>query len=121
MPARERLNRRHWLLAPEQIDTVRQISEREQISGSEVVRRAIEAYDPNFDCERELEAALEVMGESIRDTRSQLAALRERLDETTSDAYRERLRKQARDEVRAHFVAHPEELDAVADHLGWQR
>ncbi|PWG61470.1 hypothetical protein DEM34_16360 [Spiribacter halobius] len=100
---------------------MRRISKQEKISGSEVVRRAIEAYDLDSGRDRDAEAALEVMVESIRVTRSELAALQKRLDETMSHAYRERVRKQVRDDVRAHLVTHPEELDALADYFGGQR
>lgn len=123
MQAKERAIRLHCLMAPKHSDKVRRISEREKVSGSEVIRRAIQAYDPDLDhdLDREVEAALEAMAESIRDTHSELAALRKRLDEPMSHAYRKRAREKARDEVRAHFAAHPEELDALADYFGWQR
>ncbi|PWG61136.1 hypothetical protein [Sediminicurvatus halobius] len=119
----KRFVRRHYLVAPTHIEKVRELSERHGISASAVVRRAIDAYAPEdaVSQEQAAAAALDSMSEALRDTRAQLAAMRERLDERMSESYREREREHARQEVRAYFAAHPEELDALSDYLGGLR
>lgn len=117
METQERFVRRHWLVSPEHIEKVRELSEREHLSASEVVRRALDAYSPGDQREREAEAALEAMSRAIRATRAELAAMRERLDQSLSTEARERDRERVREEVRAHFRDNPEDLDNLAEFL----
>ncbi|RFA26969.1 hypothetical protein CAI21_15490 [Alkalilimnicola ehrlichii] len=116
MEPQENLVRRQYLVSKAQIAKVERLRKREGVGATEIVRRAIEAYDPDAKGanEAEVEAALNAMAEALRETCRELATLRERVVNGLSDEAREANRRQVADETRAYYAAHPEELEAIS-------
>lgn len=56
--------RKHYLLSPENIETLDRLAQAERCSAAEVVRKAIEAYDAGQD-DTALNALLDVVEESL--------------------------------------------------------
>lgn len=118
-----RYKRCHWLVSPEHMRKIQSLAQRERVSASEIVRRAIEAYSPDadYDSEALAGAALDAMSRAIREARLHLADLRGENDELQSETRREREREMLREELRAHFAENPGELDALAEYLATHR
>ncbi|MDZ7811341.1 MAG: hypothetical protein U5L11_16500 [Arhodomonas sp.] len=112
----ERLIRRQYLVSRKHIEKVKLLSQAEGVSDAEIIRRAIEAYDPDATGvnEGELEAALEAMEAALRQTRAEVASLRQRLNERLSDEAIEARRARIAEATRAELRADPGTLDALS-------
>lgn len=116
MEPQENLVRRQYLVSRAQIEKLNRLSKRTNGSAAEVVRRAIDAYDPDAKHagEAEAEVALEAMGKALRETREELARLRRRVEQGPPRQVLEQNRQRATAEARAYFESHPEELEAIS-------
>ncbi|WP_440998058.1 hypothetical protein [Arhodomonas sp. SL1] len=110
------LIRRQYLVGREHIGKVKRLSHAEGVSNAEIVRRAIEAYDPEATDanEGELEAALEAMETALRQAREEVAGLRQRLNERLNDEAIEARRARVAEEARAELRADPGAVDALS-------
>lgn len=115
------LIRRQYLVSKAQARKLERLSKREDVSATEIVRRAIEAYDPDADPARaaELESVLDAMAAALKETRTEVARLRARLTRSRSTAARNAEREEVRREVRAHFQQHSDELEALRRFFDW--
>ena len=97
---------------------VQELAEREGVSKSEIVRRALEAYEPAADAidEEELSAVIRQLVDAVRGTVERVDATLTSLREqrASRDAEREQIREEARRWARAH----PREMAAVARLFG---
>ncbi|WP_440998095.1 hypothetical protein [Arhodomonas sp. SL1] len=115
-PDTERLIRRQYLVSRKHIEKVKQLSQAKGVSDAEIIRRAIDAYDPDATGmnEGELEAALETMETALRQTRDEVAGLRQRLNERLSDEVIEARRARIAEETGAELRADPRALAALS-------
>ncbi|MCP1674436.1 hypothetical protein J2T57_001538 [Natronocella acetinitrilica] len=119
MEADEKYLRKQYLLSAEQVRKIERLRTRgDPVGATEIVRRAIDAYDPDEPSVRaEDAAALDAMEQALQETRAALSAIRERVAaQTAPEMIAERERGVA-DEIRAHYAEHPEALDALGDML----
>jgi hypothetical protein len=117
MEPQQSLLRRQYLVSRAQIEKLELLSRRESVSATEIVRRAIEAYDPDAGGISEAQAlsALSAMAQVLSETRRELSELRERIAEGLSRERSEANRRAAEAEVREYYAAHPEQLEAISE------
>jgi hypothetical protein len=115
----DELLRQQYLVPRRSVAKLRQLSRQHKVSVTEIVRRAIEAYDPlSGDRAAQEAAALELLAEvhgqlrkSIRRIDSEMAALQSRqraLDDGS-------VRDQARQQTEGWLRRNPQALDAFAE------
>lgn len=113
-----RLQRKHYLLSRANLEKIEALSRQLDVSAAEVVRRAVDAYDPIDPRQQELESVVDAMGEAVREaqqaTDAALAQAREA--RITMQRQREDIRARAREEAGRH----PELLEALNELLGGQ-
>ena len=114
MPQREEASVRQQYIFPASLaQTVEQLADKQGLTKSEFVRRAIEAYDPDVEAigEEELSAILGQLTSVVQETIS-------RVDKSLADIRASRARREAeRDQVRAETSRwaeeHPGEMAAI--------
>lgn len=101
--------RRRYALTQANVRKIERLRRRYGVSAGEIVRRAIDAYDPDAE-ELAADAVLEYMGAALRAACEDLAHQRA-ARVTEADHFVAQADERAR--VRAYFIAHPAELDAL--------
>ena len=121
----DELVRQQYLVPRRSVAKLRQLSKQQKVSATEIVRRAIEAYDPLSDDRTAQEAAAldllaEVHGElrkAIRRIDSDMAALRLRQRSLDDGSVRE----QARRDTESWLRRNPQALAGFAELFGGAR
>ena len=117
----DELVRQQYLVPRRSVAKLRQLSREQKVSATEIVRRAIEAYDPSSgDRAAQEAAALDLLAE----VHGQLRKALRRLDEDlTALQTRQRaledgsLRDRARRDTESWLRRHPQALEAIAELL----
>jgi hypothetical protein len=115
----DELIRQQYLVPRRSVAKLRQLSKQQKVSATEIVRRAIEAYDPlSGDRAAQEAAALDLLAEvhgqlrkAMRRIDTDLAALQQR-QQALGDG---RVRDQARRETQSWLRQHPRALAGFAD------
>lgn len=121
------LVRQQYLVPRRSVNKLRQLSKQEKVSATEIVRRAIDAYDPALDGELTAQEEGAVMG-LLEDIHARMRAVVERIDADSAE-WRKRmtalqdgsLREKVRLETEEFFRKHPDALQGIEQLFGSSR
>jgi len=82
MQAAENLVRKQFLIAPRQVEKVQLIAKNKKTSAAEVVRMAIDAFNPDLQTEIEETELFELVSARVKEAIAETQATRKRLTKT---------------------------------------
>lgn len=82
MQAAENLVRKQYLIAPRQIDKIKVLAKRQKTSAAEVVRMAIDAFNPDVPAEMNESELFELVSTRVKEAIADTATTRKRLHKT---------------------------------------
>ncbi|MDJ0782765.1 MAG: hypothetical protein QNJ22_12395 [Desulfosarcinaceae bacterium] len=81
MQAAENLVRKQFLIYPGQVEKIERLARRENTSAAEMVRKAIDAYNPDLPADMGEEDLMELVATRLKEAISDTADTRRRLNE----------------------------------------
>jgi hypothetical protein len=85
MQVAERLIRKQFLISPDQIKKLELLAKKEQTSAAEMVRKAIDAYNPNLAQEMDESELLELVSSRVKEAIADTQTARRSLTKTFKD------------------------------------
>ena len=82
MQVAQRLVRKQFLVSPDQIKKLELLAKKEQTSAAEMVRRAIDAYNPNFPKDTDESELLELVSSRVKEAIAETQRTRNSLTKT---------------------------------------
>jgi predicted DNA-binding protein len=76
------LVRKQFLISPEQVEKLSQLAEEKKVSAAEIVRNAINAYNPDFSADIEESELLDLVSARVKETIAETRKARKHLDKT---------------------------------------
>ena len=80
MQAAENLVRKQYLIAPRQIEKLQLIAKKQKTSAAEVVRMAIDAFNPDTPADMNENELLDLVSQRVKEAIAETRATRERLN-----------------------------------------
>jgi len=112
------LIRKQFMLAGSQVVKLDQIAAEQSASAGEIVRRAIDAYDPSRDWEKETEEILIALEKAVESAGAVVDAACHKIDRMVDDQDRQ---EKTRKEVVSWAKKHPTEMTALVKLFGVHR
>ncbi len=82
MQTAENLVRKQYLIAPQQVEKLQLIAKKQKVSAAEVVRMAIDAFNPDVPAEINEDELFNLVSARVKEAISETQATRKRLNET---------------------------------------
>ena len=82
MQAAEKLVRKQYLIAPRQIDKIKVLAKKQKTSAAEVVRMAIDAFDPDVPAEMNESELFDLVSTRVKEAIADTVTTRKRLNKT---------------------------------------
>lgn len=112
--------RQQLVFSGAQVRALEELAAREGVSKSEIVRRALDAYEAEVIDEAEIEQVFRELRQAVHDTVARVDKVRAEVGRLASAEQRELDRRRIKEEVDRWAAEHPDELDAFADWIEGQ-